>query len=95
MGGFQRVNDPLRGHAAMTVDLQHRIAAIRSALRRFPLEEEVRVAREIVAADAGLSSVNDAPTLVGHPLDEAGFLSTSRTQAPAFQHIQYGRHEAS
>ena len=82
VGGFQQINAALRGHAQMTPQLQQRIKIIRLALRRFPLETDTRVTREVGAADMGLTSADDAPSTVGHPFDEAGFLSTSMNENP-------------
>ncbi|OIN79795.1 ADP-ribosyltransferase [Mycobacterium malmoense] len=82
VGGFQRINAALRGDVHMTAQLLQRIETIRAALHRFPLETDVRVTREIGAADIGLARAADAPTAVGQPFYEAGFISTSMNEDP-------------
>jgi hypothetical protein len=82
VGGFQRINAALRGHAEMTPRLRQCIETIRAALHRFPLDMDSRVTREIGAADIGLSTATEAPTTVGQPFYEAGFLSTSMNENP-------------
>lgn len=82
LGGFEQINSALRGLSPMTSDLQDRIEAIRKAIRRFPLEEDARVTREVGAADIGLQESDEAPSLIGRPLHEAAFLSTSMKAVP-------------
>ncbi|WP_165763098.1 ADP-ribosyltransferase [Mycolicibacterium conceptionense] len=82
LGGFDLINRALRGLTLMTSDLEERVSLIRSALHRFPLEFDTRVTREIGAADIGLSASDEAPQLVGRPLRDAAFLSTSMKPDP-------------
>jgi hypothetical protein len=81
-GGFELINGALRGHISMTPSLQQSVDTIRSALQRFPLEDDVRVTREIGASDIGLSMADAAPVKVGRKLYDLGFLSTSMNQTP-------------
>lgn len=81
-GGFELVNGALRGHISMTPSLQLSIDTIRGALRRFPLEADMRVTREVGASDVGLATADAAPAKIGRKLYELGFLSTSMNQIP-------------
>jgi hypothetical protein len=83
-GRFQQINGALRGHISMTPSLQQSIDTIRAALRRFLLEADTRVTREIGASDIGLSTAADAPTMIAQKLYDGGFLSTSMNETPPY-----------
>ena len=73
LGGFERINAALRGLRAMTHGIQVSVDVIRAAIRKFPLEVDVRVTREISAAQSGLPSAESAPLAVGRVFIEGGF----------------------
>lgn len=81
-GRFQQINGAMRGHIAMTPSVQQSIDTIRSVLRRFPLEADTRVTREVGASDIGLSTAADAPTMIAQKLYDKGFLSASMNETP-------------
>ena len=82
LGGFEQINQALRGHRPMTEALSQSIETLRSALRKFPLDTDARVTREIGASDIRLTTANEAPSTVGRRFTELGFLSTSMSENP-------------
>lgn len=82
LGGFERINAALRGQLPMTPLLEDGIATLRDAIRKFPLDEDARVTREIAAADLGLITADAAPTVVGELFTEPAFLSVSMNEQP-------------
>ncbi len=68
----------------MSADIAESVDAIRSAIGKFPLDEDVRVTREVGAIeffgmDSAAAAARQAP---GRLFTEAGFLSTSMNQHP-------------
>ena len=82
VGGFELINEALRGQRPMTEALFESIEILRSAIRKFPLATDARVTREIGASDIGLTSANEAPSTVGRSFVELGFLSTCMSENP-------------
>ncbi|WP_433525317.1 ADP-ribosyltransferase [Nocardia pseudovaccinii] len=82
LGGYERINQAMRETIPMTDELDRRIEAIRSGLRKYPLPQTVRVTRETEAAIYGLSDEASARALVDVEFREAGFLSTSGAAIP-------------
>lgn len=86
LNGFEHINGALRQQREMTADMQQAIARIRSGLRKYPLDHDVRVTREVSGIVFGLSSQQGtaaAHQLVGQVFDEPGFMSTSMAPTPA------------
>ena len=82
LGGFEQINEALRHHRPMTNELSRTIETLRSAIRTFSLETDMRVTREIGAGDIGLTTANEAPSAAGREFTELGFLSTSMNENP-------------
>jgi hypothetical protein len=88
VGGFEQVNAALRGFRPMTESLSASIDTLRSAIRKFELDRDARVTREISATDIGLSAATEAPSAVGRAFTELGFLSTSMNENPPHSSIR-------
>ncbi|MEV4236283.1 MULTISPECIES: ADP-ribosyltransferase [unclassified Nocardia] len=82
LGGYERINQAMRGQIPMTVELERRIETIRSGLQKYPLPEAVRVTRETDAAVYGLVDEESARALIDAEFREDGFLSTSGVAIP-------------
>lgn len=82
LGGFERINAALRGRRVMTPDIEESVVALHSVISKFPLDEDMRVTREIGCAALKLPSAESAPSAVGRLFTEAGFLSTSMNPIP-------------
>ena len=82
LGGFEQINGALRGRRLLTDALSESIDILRSAIRKFELDVDARVTREIGAADIGLRAASEAPSAVGRLFTELGFLSTSMKENP-------------
>ncbi|WP_327101497.1 ADP-ribosyltransferase [Nocardia vinacea] len=82
LGGYERINQAMRGQIPMTVELERRIETIRCGLQKYPLPEAVRVTRETDAAVYGLVDEESARALIDVEFREDGFLSTSGVEIP-------------
>ncbi len=87
LGGFEQVNSALRGQRPITDALSETIDVLRSAIRKFALDTDARVTREIGAADIGLTTASEAASSVGRLFTELGFLSTSMNENPPHSSI--------
>lgn len=87
LGGFERVNQALRGQTKITPGIQHEVDRIRAGLRKYPLRNDTRVTREVSGGVFGISAGGDAQAdveaLIGRVFDEPGFMSTTMSPVPA------------
>ncbi|WP_165611120.1 ADP-ribosyltransferase [Mycolicibacterium conceptionense] len=84
--GYERINGALREFREMTPDIQRSIDRIRDGLRKYPLDRDVRVTREVSGAVFGVSGPGDESAvaeLIGQVFDEPGFMSTTMAANPA------------
>jgi ADP-ribosyltransferase exoenzyme len=83
LNNYARINAALRGSRPMTSDLAESIATMRSAINKFPLDQDIRVTREISATEFGMHSAAEAAQQTpGRLFTEAGFLSASMSETP-------------
>lgn len=82
LGGYELVNQAMRGQVPMTPDLSRRIDRIRSGLRKYPLPTTARVTRETEAALYGVVDEASALALIDAEFSEGGFLSTCGVADP-------------
>ncbi|MET8649631.1 MULTISPECIES: ADP-ribosyltransferase [Nocardia] len=82
LGGYERINQALRGLVPLSPELARRVDHIRSGLRKYPLTQTIRVTRETEAAVYGVEDENTALALANLRFKEAGFLSTSGARTP-------------
>lgn len=83
---YERVNAALRQLREMTPDIQHEVDVIRAGLRKYPLDHDVRVTREVSGAVYGIVGPDAAEAvedIIGQVFDEPGFMSTSMAATPA------------
>jgi hypothetical protein len=83
LNGFRSVNGALRGFVPMTPTIQTHVDQIRSGLRKYPLENTLRVTREVSGFVFGVTDKRSAERLIGQQFDEPGFLSTTMAERPA------------
>lgn len=86
--GYERVNQALRGQRTMTPDIQVEVDRIRAGLRKYPLESDVRVTREVSGAvfdigDEARAQAAAIESLIDEVFEEDGFMSTSMGPLPA------------
>lgn len=87
LNGFERINGALRGHRALTPDIEHAVEELRTALRKYPLPNDIRVTREVGGSVFGIiGGKNDrdrVARLIGQQFLEDGFMSTTMGANPA------------
>ncbi|MFN3001872.1 ADP-ribosyltransferase [Mycolicibacterium wolinskyi] len=86
LNNYERINGALRGQREITPDIRRDINAIRSGLRKYPLDHDVRVTREVGGAVYGITAANAGSAveaLIGQVFDEYGFMSASMAPTPA------------
>jgi ADP-ribosyltransferase exoenzyme len=83
LNGFDRVNRALRGYLSMNPAIQTQVDQIRSGLRKYRLETEVRVTREVSGHVLSVTDAASAEATVGRVFDELGFMSTTMAEQPA------------
>jgi hypothetical protein len=83
LNGFDRINRALRGHLPMTPEIQAEVDRIRSGLRKYPLETDVRVTREVSGHVLSVTDETSAEAVVGRVFDELGFMSVTMAEQPA------------
>jgi hypothetical protein len=67
----------------MTDDIQTQVNRIRSGLRKYRLENDVRVTREVSGFVFHVTDQKSAEGIVGQLIAEPGFLSTTMAEEPA------------
>lgn len=85
-GGYERVNKALRGELEMTPQIEAEVATIRSGLRKYPLDTDIRVTREVSGYVFGIDDPNTEAVVDGLILQEFiedGFMSTTMAATPA------------
>lgn len=82
LGGYERINSALRGFRPMTPDIEVAVGVLRTAIGKFPLQDDVRVTREVSASAFKLETADLAPQVVGRAFRDEGFLSTSMDAHP-------------